>query len=89
MFFQLSDGGEGIDGVSGKTRDRFGDDKVYFSVKGVFDHAFEAFSLFGIGTGDPFVGVDTRKLPVISGFNVICVVVYLCLVAGKLLIGVR
>ena len=88
MIFELPDGGQAIDGVTCKTRDRFGDDEVYLSGQSIFNHAFEAFAAFGVGTGDAFIGVEFDEFPVITRLDVVRVIGNLRLVARELLIGI-
>lgn len=88
-FFELTDGSETVNGIACETRHRLSDNQVYFAVESISDHALEAFAAFGVRTGDALVGVDADKLPVLSGLDVVLVVVDLRFIAGVLLVRVR
>ena len=88
MFLELSDGGQRVNRVPGKPADRLRDDEVNLACQRIGDHALEAFSVLGAGARDAFVGVDLHKLPVLSGFDELRVVVDLRFIAGELLVVV-
>ena len=52
MFLQGSDGGQTVDGVSGKAGYALGHDQVDLSRQRVADHAVEAVALSGVAAGD-------------------------------------
>ena len=61
-------------------RDTLLEDQIDFSGEGVGDHGFEAFTVFGAGASDAFVGVHACEFPLCAGLDVARVVVDLCLV---------
>ena len=85
MFLQLSDGSKGIHCVSCKSANRLCYDKVDFTCQGIRHHTFEAISFFGVGCRDTFVRVYPSKLPVLSAFDIIRVIIYLCSIACDLI----
>ena len=85
-FLQLADGGQGIDRVSGEAGDGLRKDQVDLSVKGVLDHAIEAFAPFRIGACDTLVGIDLNEYPVSTLLDLFGVIVDLSIVAGLLLL---
>lgn len=88
MVFELPDRGKAIDRIPGETADGLRDNEVDLSVERILDHVLEADSLFDAGAADSFVRVDIHELPVITGFDVVGVVVNLRLVACKLIVMV-
>ena len=89
MLFQLADSCQAVHGVSGKTADGFGDDKVDFAVQGVRNHLIETIAVLGIRTGDAFVRIHLDETPLWVAVDIICIVVHLCLIARELLIVIR
>ena len=61
--------GEGVDGVAGEPRHAFGEDQIDFSGKGVGDHSFEAFAVFGRGAGDAFVDEHPPRYSLSQGWS--------------------
>lgn len=80
MFLQFADGGQGIDRVSGEAGNGLRKDQVDLSVKGVLDHAIEAFAPFCIGACDTLVGIDLNENPVSTLFDLLGIVVDLSLI---------
>ena len=89
MLFQLADSCQAIHGVSGKTADGFGNDKVDSAVQGVRNHLIETIAVFGVRTGDAFVRIHLDETPLRIAVDIIGVVVHLRLIACELLIAVR
>ena len=85
-FLQLADGCQCINGVSGETGDGLRKDQVDLPVKGILDHAVEAFAAFRVGTGDALVSVYLNENPVSTLFDLLGIVVDLSLIAGLLLL---
>jgi hypothetical protein len=52
------------------------------------NHLLKPIALFGIGGTDTFIGVDPGKYPISAFVDVLCVVVYLGFVAGKLFLRI-
>lgn len=88
MFLQGSDGGQAVDGVSGKAGYALGHDQVDLTRQRVADHAVEAVTLSGVAAGDALVRIHGDERPVGAAGDVMGVVVDLCLVAGELLVPV-
>ena len=88
FFLELSDGRQAVHGVAGKAADALGDDEVYLSGQSVGDHSLEALTVLGAGAGDAFIGVHGHELPVVAAFDVIGVIIDLCLVARELIVVV-
>lgn len=88
FFLKLSYGGQAVHGVSCKTADRLGNDKVYLARNGICDHLIEALSLLGVRAGDAFIGINLYELPFGVVLDILCVVIDLCLVGGELLVAV-
>ena len=84
----MSDVLQTVEGVAGKTGNRFGDDHVDVLSHALVDHAVEFVSLFGVGAGDAVIRENVRQLPLWILLNVFCVVTDLHIVAGFLLIGI-
>ena len=76
---QLPGVGNGVQNISGKTADLFGDDQLKLSFTGVADHAFELLPLFRGGAGDPLVGVNLIQLPAFTVFDKFFKIPLLCL----------
>ena len=79
---------QGIDRIPRKSAYRFCDDQVDFSGEGILGHGLESGSLPDACAGDSFVGVDLYKFPVLSGLDIVGVVVDLCFVACELVVMV-
>lgn len=82
FFFQLADGNQTVNRVSGEAADRLCDDEVDFTGHGIGDHFIKADAMFGVRAGNALVGVNLNKLPFGIAFDVLRVVIHLCLVAG-------
>ena len=87
FFFQFADGNQAVDRVSGEAADRFCDDEVDFVGHGIGDHFIEADAMLGVRAGNALVRVYFYKLPFGIAFDVLRVIIHLCLVAGELLIS--
>ena len=85
----MSDGGQAVNGVPGKSADGLGDDKVDLPGQCIRHHGLEALTMLGAGAGDALIGVHLHEFPVIPRLNVLGVVVDLRFIAGELLIAVR
>lgn len=85
MFLQLSDGSKGVHCISCKSANRLCYDKVDFTCQGICHHAFEAISFFGVSRRYSFVCIYPGKLPILSAFDIIRVIIYLCRIACDLI----
>ena len=88
-FLQLSDGREAIHCVSRKSAHALRYDQIDSSRQGILDHRIKAISVRRITASYAFVCVHGDKLPIVSPFDVIRVVIHLCLITRQLFVPVR
>ena len=58
MLFQLADGHQAVNGVSGEAGHRLGHDQINFSVQSVRDHFIEAVAAACARAGHAFVPIN-------------------------------
>ena len=88
-FFQFSDRGQTVNRVSSEPTDRFCDDKIDTTRKGILNHLVETVSAPYIQARKALVRIHFYENPFRVAVDVIRVVVHLRLVTGELFIAVR
>lgn len=61
FFFQLADGNQAVNRVSGEATDRLCDDEVDFTGHGIGDHFIKADAMLGVRAGNALVGCCTER----------------------------
>ena len=89
LVLELADVLEAVEGVAGKTGDRFSDDHVDVPGHALVDHAVEFVALLCVGAGDAVVRKNASQHPFWILLDVLGVVSDLRIVAGFLLVGIR